>query len=406
MLQRIRRRLILNGSNVMMLATYAVLAATFADLIRYQPLRSDPFQFGASLLLMCGVTLFYFFWPAEPTARIPDPYHSWLQVGIGTLLAMALMVVSRQPVIYIVLMITAQAFMTLPLPRALPFGIVLGGLTLAMLILLGALIDANLIQTIIVGMIFSAACGSAVKGYARQTERAEALLRELQATHAALAEEREKSERLLLNILPETVATRLKEAPHLIADNFAEASVLFADIVDFTPMAEGRAPEEVVSLLNVVFSLFDRLVEERGLEKIKTIGDSYMVAAGLPTPRPDHAAAIADLALAMQRAIGEQDGLGGARLLMRIGINSGQVVAGVIGTKKFIYDLWGDAVNTAARMESHGLPGAIQVTGAVYEHLRDEFVFEPRGMIEVKGKGEVMAYLLTGRRELVGRLPA
>jgi class 3 adenylate cyclase len=207
--------------------------------------------------------------------------------------------------------------------------------------------------------------------------------------------EHERSERLLLNVLPEPVALRLKRHEGVIADRFEEATVLFADIADFTPMSADLPPEEVVELLNAVFSDFDRLAEHHGLEKIKTIGDAYMVAAGIPMPRPDHAEAIAQMALAMRETTAANHP--GVRL--RMGIDSGPVVAGVIGRRKFIYDLWGDTVNTASRMESHGVPGEIQVTERVVAALDGGYRLEPRGTIEVKGKGPMPTWLLRGRAE-------
>jgi class 3 adenylate cyclase len=204
--------------------------------------------------------------------------------------------------------------------------------------------------------------------------------------------EHERSERLLLNVLPGPIAMRLKRGEGVIADRFPEATVLFADIVDFTPMSASRSPEDVVAVLDDVFSAFDRLADDRGLEKIKTIGDAYMVAGGIPLPREDHCEAVADMAVAMMRAC---DARGAVRL--RIGIDAGPVVAGVIGRRKFIYDLWGDTVNTASRMESHGVPGAIQVTARVRERLRGTYRFEPRGTVEVKGKGAMPTWLLEGR---------
>lgn len=215
----------------------------------------------------------------------------------------------------------------------------------------------------------------------------------------ALREEEEKSERLLLNILPEPIAKRLKEEEKLIADGYSEATVLFADIVGFTPLAARKSPEELVGLLNKIFSSFDDLVDEYGLEKIKTIGDAYMVAGGLPERRPDHANAVAEMALEMLDAIKTFNSQTGESLNIRIGINSGSLVAGVIGKKKFIYDLWGDTVNIASRMESSGLPGTIQVTEATYRILKDEYDFENRGEIEVKGKGIMRAYFLKGKRQ-------
>jgi urea transport system substrate-binding protein len=199
---------------------------------------------------------------------------------------------------------------------------------------------------------------------------------------------------LLLNILPGSVATRLKESPETIADGFNEVTVLFADIVDFTAMSSNADPVAVVNLLNDVFSEFDELAKKHGLEKIKTIGDAYMVAAGLPEPRPDHTEAIMLFAQEMLEAVERQEGLNGDPVRLRIGINTGPVVAGVIGRQKFIYDLWGDAVNVASRMESNGLTNQIQVTEAVKEKLDGQYAFVAREPIAVKGKGMMVTYLL------------
>jgi class 3 adenylate cyclase len=208
--------------------------------------------------------------------------------------------------------------------------------------------------------------------------------------------ERNRSERLLLNILPEAVAQKLKQDQRTIAESFAEASVLFADVVGFTELSSGIPPRELVELLNQIFSQFDALAEKHQLEKIKTIGDSYMVVGGLPIERSDHLMAIANMALDMQQAIAQVITPSGKPLQIRIGINTGPVVAGVIGRKKFIYDLWGDTVNVASRMESQGIAGGIQVTEAVYEQLHLEYAFERRGLVSIKGKGEMMTYLLLG----------
>jgi adenylate cyclase len=216
---------------------------------------------------------------------------------------------------------------------------------------------------------------------------------------AALRVEQEKAENLLLNVLPQPIAERLKVETRTIADHFSSASILFADVVDFTPLSERLAPAEIVALLDDLFSHFDALAERHGLEKIKTIGDCYMVAAGVPSPRPDHAPALALMALDMQAAMRSVDEVGHLGLELRVGINSGPVVAGVIGRKRFLYDLWGDAVNTASRMESYGTSGRIQITRATKELLGDEFVCEPRGTIPVKGKGEIEVWYLVGRRE-------
>ncbi|GAB4180699.1 MAG: hypothetical protein Fur006_15190 [Coleofasciculaceae cyanobacterium] len=214
----------------------------------------------------------------------------------------------------------------------------------------------------------------------------------------ALRFQQEQTEKLLLNILPEPIAEQLKQEPNTIADSFEEVSVLFADLVGFTEFSSRRSAHELVEFLNEIFSEFDQLVEKHGLEKIKTIGDAYMVVAGLPMPRSDHADAIAQMALDMQQALDKVNAKTGESFSMRIGINSGSVVAGVIGLKKFSYDLWGDTVNTASRMESLGIPGTIQVTAQTYEQLQDKFLFEERGVISVKGKGEMTTYLLKGRK--------
>lgn len=217
------------------------------------------------------------------------------------------------------------------------------------------------------------------------------------ATETALRQQQEQTERLLLNILPETIANRLKKQPGNIAENFTDVSVLFADIVGFTEISSKLSAIQLVNLLNQIFSAFDRISECYGLEKIKTIGDAYMVVGGLPKRRLDHAYAIACMALDMQNAIKIFNTDNHQNFNIRIGIHSGSVVAGVIGIKKFAYDLWGDTVNIASRMESHGLIGKIQVSKATYNLLRDKFIFEARGEIEVKGKGKMATYLLIGK---------
>jgi guanylate cyclase len=214
-----------------------------------------------------------------------------------------------------------------------------------------------------------------------------------------LRHEQERAESLLLNILPGSIAERLKASPERIADQFTAASVLFADVVGFTPRSENLPPAEVVGLLDRLFSHFDTLAGRHGLEKIKTIGDAYMVASGVPIPRQDHAQALASLALDMVGAMRPDGAVGDLDLQIRVGINSGPVVAGVIGRKRFLYDLWGDAVNTASRMESHGTAGDIQITRATYELLKDEFTCTPRGTVTVKGKGEMETWYLIGRRD-------
>ncbi|WP_081594681.1 urea ABC transporter substrate-binding protein [Allocoleopsis franciscana] len=215
----------------------------------------------------------------------------------------------------------------------------------------------------------------------------------------ALRYQQECTEELLLNILPSPIAQRLKRAESTIADNFADVTVLFADLVNFTEISAEIPPTRLVDLLNKIFSEFDHLAEKHSLEKIKTIGDAYMVVGGLPTTRPDHAEAIAEMALDMQQKITRFKGLNGEPFRLRIGINTGPVIAGVIGTKKFTYDLWGDTVNVASRMESHGVAGCIQVTDTTYERLRDKYVFEERGLTSIKGKGDMITYWLMGRKD-------
>jgi adenylate cyclase len=224
-------------------------------------------------------------------------------------------------------------------------------------------------------------------------------LRDLeQAFLEKLQAEQEKSERLLLSILPKQIAERLKQNPTTIADSFSEVTVLFADIVDFTNLASQMSPTELVEWLNEIFSTFDNLAEKHGLEKIKTIGDAYMVVGGLPIPREDHAYSIAEMALDMQQSAAKFKSKNQESFNMRIGIHTGPVVAGVIGTNKFIYDLWGDTVNIASRMESHGIPGGIQVTESTFDRLQDLYILEKRGLIPVKGKGEMTTYLLLGKK--------
>src|ERR671912_2006817 len=209
----------------------------------------------------------------------------------------------------------------------------------------------------------------------------------LDREHRLLLVEQERSERLLLNVLPAPIAERLKAGEAVIADAFPEVTVLFADIVDFTRRSQRIGPAQVVATLNELFSAFDALARRHGLEKIKTIGDAYMVAGGLPTPRPAHAQAVAEMALAMQAEVARRTDPSGQPLQVRIGIDSGPVEAGVIGTAKFSYDLWGDTVNTASRMESHGMAGCIQVTERTYQRLRNGYRFQRRGARPGRGEG-------------------
>ena len=212
--------------------------------------------------------------------------------------------------------------------------------------------------------------------------------------------EKKVSERLLLNVLPRSIAERLKSDHAVIADSFPDVTVLFADIVDFTKLSEDMSPERLVALLNAIFALFDTIADHRGLEKVKTIGDAYMAVAGLPTQVNDHAVRAAHMALDMIEVLNRFNQENGCLLQVRIGIHTGAVVAGVIGKRKFIYDLWGDAVNIASRMESQGVAGRVQVTEATRKKLSEPFLLEERGVVEIKGKGEMQTWFLS---EVPGR---
>jgi adenylate cyclase len=235
--------------------------------------------------------------------------------------------------------------------------------------------------------IVSAIAYFMLNSFIRQIERVLRLLRDEQA----------RSERLLLNVLPAKIADLLKISDETIAERYDSVSVLFADVVGFTELSVQLDAAELVDLLNEVFSYFDTLSDRYGVEKIRTIGDNYMVAAGVPEPRADHAQALARLALDMLDYVDHHTGRG-RQLQFRIGINSGPVVAGIIGQRKFQYDLWGDVVNVASRMESHGEPGKIQISRGTYELLGEEFTYQPRGRIQIKGKGEMETWFLTGIR--------
>ena len=238
-------------------------------------------------------------------------------------------------------------------------------------------------NVITIGAIFAG--NAAALGYtASVADRAEDAL---EAEHA-------RSERLLTNVLPVPIAARLKDREDVIADAVDGASVLFADIVGFTALSAQRTPDEVVSMLNGVFTRLDALVDEYSLEKIKTIGDAYMVASGIPVPREDHARVLARFALAARDELAAHNLTADVPVQLRIGINSGPVVAGVIGRRRFLYDLWGDTVNTASRMESHGLPGHIQITEATRALLDGAFTCTERGLIDLKGKGPTRTWIL------------
>ena len=212
-------------------------------------------------------------------------------------------------------------------------------------------------------------------------------------THLTMDHLYRENQRLLLNVLPASIAEQLKQHEGIIAERFEDVSVIFADIVGFTPLTSRLSPTELIELLNTIFSSFDELADQYKLEKIKTMGDAYMVAGGLIEPNPDHLAAMASMALAMHENVrGMNDQFDG--LNVRIGLHAGGVIAGVIGIRKFIYDIWGDAVNTAARLESHGVPGRIHVSDTVFERLQGRFTFEARGLTELKGRSPMNTYFL------------
>jgi guanylate cyclase len=231
--------------------------------------------------------------------------------------------------------------------------------------------------------------------FTSERDRSRAALAE---EHRLLEAEQDRSEQLLLNILPAPIAQQLRDGQTTIAESQRDVTILFADLVGFTPLADTIGPGALVELLNEVFSAFDDLADTTGVEKIKTVGDAYMVAGGIPTPRPDHLATVLAMALRMGTAVAQVGDRYGRVLQLRIGIDSGPVVAGVIGRRKFSYDLWGDTVNSASRMESHGIPGRIHVTERVARAAHQEYEFEARGPIEVKGKGAMRTYFLVGPR--------
>jgi class 3 adenylate cyclase len=275
-----------------------------------------------------------------------------------------------------------------------PYAAAAGGTLLALSVIIG-IVDGGLRGNdgpvrfaVTEGILFATNAIGMLAGYFIESG-----LRSNYVQHLILEQERARSEALLLNILPEPVADRLKRGEDVV-DGFEDVSVLFADIVDFTPLSAGRTPEALVELLNDVFSRFDRLAERHGLEKIKTIGDAYLAVGGLPIPQSDHVERVARMALDMQAAAGDLSRELGVPVRLRIGLHAGPVVAGVIGLRKFSYDLWGDTVNVASRMESHGEPGRIHVTDTVRGSLRDRYRFDGPVPVDVKGKGRMSTYYL------------
>ncbi len=252
-----------------------------------------------------------------------------------------------------------------------------------------SLIEHSSLQSVVFLLIFFAVYGGYILEKYSRTEF---------VNRKIIDEERQKSEQLLLNILPQTIAEELKKQPGIIANKHKKTTILFADIVGFTGYSSKMSPEELVKVLNAVFSIFDYKVEEYGLEKIKTIGDAYMVASGVPDGRRDHAENIADFAIDIEKKLKDFNRKSGYSIELRIGIHAGDLVAGVIGVKKFSYDVWGETVNIASRMESQGVPGEIQVSEDFYELLKETYEFERRGTVEIKGKGPMITYFLRGKR--------
>jgi adenylate cyclase len=288
--------------------------------------------------------------------------------------------------------------------------VVIFGLAIALAALLASGLRAALLWfgVFIASVIFAVVTPSAWQRYTQPDPAADAAFNLIATAVVVLAivgyfvaqrdRFQQRSDDLLHNILPIEIAARLKESHATIADDVPSASVLFADVVDFTPMSSAMTPAALVTLLDEVFSAFDAFVDDLGLEKIKTVGDAYMVASGVPVPREDHAVAIADLAIRIRDHVATTR-FDGRHLRIRIGIASGPVTAGIIGTHKFAYDLWGDTVNTASRMESSGVSGEIQIAPTTYELLGDRYRCEPRGPVQIKGKDEMFTFLLLGRRE-------
>jgi adenylate cyclase len=373
--------------SVIWVGTYGALGLWLSALIPFTYQLASV----ASIAAFARTKRYRFFRASQLSMMLALPFLlQWSLGGFGQSSAVALWA----------LMAPLGALVFLDLRRALPWFVAFVALVAVSGVIDAQLTEADVPSSIVIAFFVMNVLGVSTTVYLvlqyfmRARER---ILAELAEKHAALQAEQEKSERLLLNILPVPIAARLKESPDVIADGFKGVTVLFADIVEFTPLADSLSPEEVVALLNRLFSAFDELTQRHDLEKIKTIGDAYMVAAGLPIPRPDHAEAVAEMALDMRE---EADRCGrelGLPLAIRIGIDSGPVVAGVIGRRKFSYDLWGDTVNTASRMESHGLAGQIQVTGRAYERLRGRYELRERGELAVKGKGPMTTYFLVGR---------
>ena len=296
----------------------------------------------------------------------------------------------------------AEAFA--PIDRLQHDLMLVGGLALATVIAIGAWLSHSLagpLADLTAGVRRFAAGDYDVKVSTRTTDEKgkhsiafNGMVDEIHAKNDVIEQKNRENEQLLLNVLPAPIANRLREGELSIADGFAEVTVAFADLVGFTALSSEMPPQNVVALLNGLFSRFDTAAQEIGIEKIKTVGDAYMAVCGLPHPVENHAERMVRMAIRMVHICREHAMEHRVPIRLRIGINSGPVVAGVIGKSKYIYDLWGDTVNLASRMESAGLPDSIQVTQAVYDRLKDRFAFEPRGPLDIKGKGAIEAWLL------------
>lgn len=325
---------------------------------------------------------------------------SWLMLATGwgnTLIPAAFLGASTGVYLFLILVPMLGVLMSGPDDRLFPLVVIgFGAIAFAVMpiwfdqppeILRGSTVETVLFASSAIGV---SVFGSAVALYFRRL---------VDMAEIALAEANEHSERLLLSILPEPIAGRLKAEESPIADRIDNVTVLFADLVDSTQLSERLSADELVALLDRIFSHFDDLVDRFGLEKIATIGDCYLAVAGLPVPRADHAMAAAETALAMRAALGQLQRPGDPPLEMRFGLSSGPVVAGVIGKRKFRYDLWGDTVNIASRMQTQGKPGMIHVTSRVFQALRNRYELQPRGSIDIKGKGTMETYFLVGPRD-------
>ncbi len=350
----------------------------------------------------CTITVGLLLFSFSPTyLRLMQPLGTTVVIVVGCALVMMDAVIAQgEPGfgLYIfgvpIVIVFAYTAPRLRFPYALTAGTVLAAVSIVVAVADGALRgnDAPVRFLVTEGILLATNLIGMLAGYFIESG-----LRSNYMQQLILEQERQRSDALLLNILPAPVAERLKRGESVV-DGYDEVTVLFADLVGFTPMSAEMSPQALVTFLNQIFSRFDRLAEDHTLEKIKTIGDAYLAVGGMPVPRSDHAERVARFAMDMQKAIDEVGARQGVPVRLRIGMHTGPVVAGVIGLRKFSYDLWGDTVNTASRMESHGEPGRIHVSDASHERLKDRFAFEGPVLVNVKGKGEMQTYYLVGER--------